>query len=213
MRVILADDHSVVRYGMRAVIESNDMGRVVGEAESVEGLIRVLRETPCDVVVADLSMPSSSECDGLVLVERLRRLFPGIPVVVLTEIRNHGVVNMLIARGVAGIVDKSGSLHDLVLALRAVSRDQRFISPEIRSLLRDAEIPDSQLGRDVELTRSEFEVVRLYANDGLTISEIAKRLNRSPKTVSKHKRSAQHKLGLLTNQQLISFYRGNASVA
>jgi len=188
------------------------VGRIVAEAETPEELVRAARETACEVIVTDLSMPGSQERDGVLLIERLRRFVPDIPIIVVTSVRNIGIVNMLFLRGILGVVDKAGELQELVLALRSAVRGVVYISPTIKAMLRDASISERHLGREVKLTRSEIEVVRMFAFEGLPILEIARRLHRSPKTVSKHKRNAQEKLGLKTNQELLEFCRSNASV-
>ncbi|VVE90512.1 response regulator transcription factor [Pandoraea bronchicola] len=209
MRIILADDHPIVRYGMRLVIEASGVGRIIAEVGAAEDLVRAVVQHPCDVIVTDLSMPSSNGRDGVLLVERLRRISPETPVVVITAMRNLAVVNMLIARGAIAVVDKGGGVEDLVLALRAAARGEVYISASIQTMLREVSIPESHLQREAALTRSEIEVVRMFAYEGLPILDIAKRLQRSPKTVSKHKRNAQEKLGLTTNQELLDFCRNN----
>jgi two-component system capsular synthesis response regulator RcsB len=213
VRIILADDHSIVRYGMRVTIEASGVGEIVAEVDTAEDLVRAVREHPCDVIVTDLSMPASLEGDGLLLVERLRRIAPDIAIVVITAMRNLGIVNLLVSRGAVAVVDKAGPLDDLILALRAAARGDIYASPSIQLMLRDVGIPENHLGQEVSLTRSELEVVRMFAYEGLPILEIAERLHRSPKTISKHKRNAQEKLGLMTNQELLDFCRNNEKLA
>lgn len=209
MRIILADDHAIVRYGMRLVIEASGIGRIVAELGTAEELVRAVGQHPCEVIVTDLSMPASQERDGVLLVERLRRIAPHTPIVVITAMRNLAVLNMLIARGASAVVDKRSGVDDLVLALRAANRGEVYISQTFQEMLREASIPEDHMRREMVLTRSEIEVVRMFAYEGLTIQDIARRLHRSPKTISKHKRNAQEKLGVLTDQGLLDFCRSN----
>ncbi|VVE42801.1 LuxR family transcriptional regulator [Pandoraea anapnoica] len=213
MRIILADDHSIVRYGIRMAIEASGVGRIVGEVATAEELVSTVKQIQCDVIVTDLSMPASQERDGVLLVERLRRLTPHTPIVVITAMRNLAIVKMLVSRGALAVVDKGSGIDDLIMALRYALRREVYLSGSIRKLLREAQLSERSLFRESVLTRSEIEVLRMFAYDGLSILDIAKRLHRSPKTISKHKRNAQEKLGLATNQELLDFCRNNEKLS
>lgn len=204
--VVLADDHPIIRYGIRMALESNRIARVVGEAGSPNELLNVLVETPCDIVVTDFSMPDDQSRDGLYLIERLMRTYPELPIVVVTALRNAGVLSTLLRKGVKGLIEKEGSVNDLGLALHAVSVGREYISPSLRNLLTIREVNPKRSAAS-RLTQAEIEVLRLFAYEGLTSQQISEKLNRSRKTVSRHKRSAQAKLGLATNQELLEYCR------
>lgn len=204
--IVLADDHPIIRYGIRMALESNRIARVVGEAGSPMELFSVLANTPCDIVVTDFSMPDDHSRDGLYLIERLMRLHPDIPIVVITALRNAGVLGTLLRRGVMGLIEKEGNVSELGFALRGVSMGRKYVSPSLRTLLTSREV-EIKTGRESKLTEAEIEVLRLFAYEGLTSQQISDRLNRSRKTVSRHKRSAQVKLGLPTNQALLEYCR------
>lgn len=204
--VVLADDHPIIRYGIRMALESNRLAKVVGEASSPNELLSVLEQTSCDIVVTDFSMPDDQSRDGLFLIERLMRTHPELPIVVITALRNAGVLGTLLRKGVRGLIEKEGNVNELSLALHAVSTGREYISPSLRTLLTSREV-HLKRSKKPKLTQSEIEVLRLFAYEGLTSQQISERLNRSRKTISRHKRSAQAKLGVDTNQELLEYCR------
>jgi two-component system, NarL family, captular synthesis response regulator RcsB len=209
LRIILADDHTIVRYGIRIAVEANHVAEVVAEAANSDELISAVQTVACDAIVTDYAMPGKRTQDGLALIDRLMRIQPEMPIIVVTALRNVAILNKLIARGVTGIVEKSGGVQELQLALLAAAQGRTYLSPGLESLLASASIVGPSVGRRIELTKAELEIIRLYACDGFTPTQISQRLNRSPKTVSRHKMNAQRKLGLLTSQELIEYCRKN----
>lgn len=204
--VVLADDHPIIRYGIRVALESNRAARVVAEAGSPVELFNVLASTPCDMVVTDFSMPDDRSRDGLYLIDRLMRTYPEKPIVVITAIRNTGVLTAMLSKGVKGLIEKEGDVSELSVALHAVKVGRTYISPALRTLFTSREVDRKEDGIS-KLTEAEIEVLRLFAYEGLTSQQISERLNRSRKTISRHKRSAQAKLGLNTNQELFEYCR------
>lgn len=207
LQIILADDHNIVRYGIRLAVEASGVAQVVAEAATSDELIAVVQAQTCDVIVTDFSMPGAKTRDGIALIDRLKRLCPGVPIIVITALRNAAILNKLIAKGVKAIVEKAGGFNELHCALVAASQGRVYLSPGLQTLLAGVSLVGGRVGREATLTTAELEVVRMFAYDGLTPTEIARRLNRSVKTVSAHKKRAQQKLGLPTNQLLIEYYR------
>lgn len=209
LRIILADDHSIVRYGIRLAVEANNVAQVIAEAANSDELIAAVQMHACDAIVTDFSMPGVRTQDGIALIDRLMRIRPEIPIIVITALRNAAIINKLVAKGVKCIVEKAGGVQELHSALLAAAQRRSYLSPGLESLLANASIVGSRVGRDVALTTAEMEILRLFAYDGLTASQISERLNRSVKTISRHKRNAQQKLGLATNQELLEYCRKN----
>jgi two-component system, NarL family, captular synthesis response regulator RcsB len=207
-RIILADDHAIVRYGIRLAIEASGVAEIVAEASSSDELIAVVKSEPCDAIVTDYSMPGEITQDGMALVDRLMRLCPNAPIVVITALRNAAILNKLIAKGVKAIVEKAGGVTELHYALLAVSQGRFYLSPGLQSLLAGASIVGTRVGHEAKLTTAELEVIRLFVQ-GQSPTEIAQRLNRSVKTISRHKVSAQRKLGAHNSQQLLEYCRKN----
>ena len=205
IRIILADDHPVVRSGVRAILERNGGARVVAEAATADELFAAIAGVAADLVLTDFSMPGGDAADGLSMLVRLRLRWPMLPVVVLTMAGNGGVLRAILDTGVLGMLNKSDALNELPLAIRAVERRRRYLGVSIRQLL-DAGtgIPAAQ----TTLSPRETEVLRLFAS-GLTVSAIARRLNRSVKTVSRQKQDAMAKLGLHSDLDVYAYAREN----
>jgi len=204
MKIVLADDHPIVRLGIRTVLERHGLGCVVAEAGTPSELMEAIRTHPCDVVITDFCMPDEWGRDGLSLVERLSRLYPSIPIIVITALRNVGLLQSALQQGARGLLDKESDISELSLALQAVNRGGTYVNKEFRKLLRAHRMP---MTGSLTLTPAEMEILRLFVNEGLSSQQIAERLHRSRKTISRHKRSAQAKLGLHTNQQLVDYCR------
>jgi len=201
---VLADDHALIRYGMKMALESGGLARVVGEASGPAELFGLLARVDCDVLVTDFAMPDEQNRDGLSLIERLARVHPTMPVIVITALRNAGLLRTLLDLGVKGLVAKGGGVNELILAFQAVSRGRDYVCTPLKALLLEASAAPRL---KAALTRAEIEVLRLFAHDGLTSQQIAERLNRSRKTISRHKCSALAKLGLSTDQELLDYCR------
>jgi len=209
LQVILAEDHGIVRYGIRLAIEAGHVAQVIAEAATSDELIEAVQMHSCDAIVTDLSMPGSRTRDGIALVDRLQRLRPDVPIIVVTALRNAAILNKLIAKGVHAIVEKAGGVNELHCALVAAGQRRTYVSPGVEALMARMNLVGARVGREAALTTAEMEVIRLFAADGLTAAQIAERLNRSVKTISAHKVRAQHKLGLSTNQELLEYWRAH----
>lgn len=203
-RVVLADDHPIIRLALRRMLESSGKIAVVAEAASPSELLQALSTTACDVIVSDLCMPDDRARDGLALVQRLTRLYPSTPVVILTALSSTELLRSILQQGARGLVHKEGNVTELLFALHAINEGEIYIDRGLRALLAP---PPKEPPPALPLTLAEMEVLRLFAYEGLSARQIAKRLHRSHKTVSRHKRSAQAKLGLDTDQALIDYCR------
>ncbi|ASR43636.1 hypothetical protein BEN78_09890 [Xanthomonas citri pv. mangiferaeindicae] len=204
IRVYAADERPIVLAGMRAVLHAPDSGmHLTGEAASGQALLQMLQTRfDCNVVVTDFSMKGADPRagDGLRLLGQLRTRFPAIGVVVFTEVRNPPLLRAMFELGVHAIVDKSGTLDELPVAIRWAASGRRYLSRSIQRLLDAA----TGCGRGAPLSRQEAEVVRLFAS-GKTVSEIASSFSRSVKTVSRQKSDAMRKLGLENHSQLYAY--------
>lgn len=204
LRIVLADDHPIVRKGVRAVLEMDPGLRVVAEAASPAELLAALRVTPCDVVITDFGMPSDDNADGLTLLKALQREWPGLFIIVLTLIENVGVLRSVLELGIPGLVNKADSLSELSRCIAAVvARRHPYVSASIK-----ANLERQQRGRWAEqhiaLSPREAEVLRYFAS-GMSVADIAERMGRSSKTVSRQKRSAMDKIGLQTDKDIFDY--------
>lgn len=198
MRVIIADDHPLILMGVKMLIEGLPGMEVVAEADSADGLLAALRDMPCDLLITDFSMPGGQAEDGLRLLMRIRRSWPELPIIVLTMMANAGVLSTILEAGVRGLVDKSSGVAEIATAIQAVrlSRGKGcdYLSESFRLKGLSSDSQRRTVGEQ-SLSPRELEVIRLFCS-GLTVTDIAERLARSVKTISRQKASAMAKLGL-----------------
>lgn len=206
IRIILADDHPVVRIGARAVIESSGVGDIVAEASNVDELLSHLGRHPCDVLVTDLSMPGSKHSDGYTMMERIRRSHATLPILMLSVSNNVGILRMVSSLGVLGLIDKGSSMSELPVAIQAVHKGNSYISGALKKLAAEMGAPGMSGEGNKALSPREMEVLRLIAS-GLKIKQIADRLSRGVTTISKQKSDAMRKLGLRNDAELFDYLR------
>ncbi|MBV7572911.1 response regulator [Pseudomonas sp. PDM32] len=206
MRVVIADDHSVVRVGLRILINASRQCVIVGEADGADSLMDVLSSTPCDLLITDFSMPGGKQADGLKMLSAIQRHYPAMPVILVTMFTNVVTARATLAQGVMAIVAKTASATELPLAINAVGQGRRYISESLGTLLASSQMPESSL------SAKEHEVVRMLAN-GMTVSEIASHFKRSVSTISKQKTMAMRRLGVATDIDLYSYARDNGMMS
>lgn len=206
LRIFIADDHPFTLAGVRAEIEgAGELFHVAGEASNGTALLALLaRSRPGDLLVTDFAMrgPRLRDCDGLPLLQTLRRQFPALPTIVLTEVENPAMLRAMVDAGVRGLVDKTSARKELLTAIHKVAAGRIYFCRAMRLALDQAGSGKTR----VRISPHEAEVVRLFVG-GLTVSEIAVRLSRSVKTISRQKNDAMHKLGLDNNSQLYAYAR------
>jgi len=205
-RVVLADDHPISRYGMRVALTSSQEAQVVGEVGSAHELFRILETIPCDAVLADYVMPDEKGGDGLSMVKKLVRDHPNLPVVIVTALRNHGLLEAALREGAKGWIEKSEDHAELVQAIREVINGRTYVGGATRALLQHP-MGTARAGEQVSLTGAETRVLCLSVYEALTLGQIAERLGCSYKIVSRHKRAALVKLGLKNDQELYEYCR------
>ena len=175
----------------------------ISDAHNADQLIEHLQHRPCELLITDFSMPDSQKPDGLALISYVRRHFDAVDVIVMSVFDSPVLWRNLLDLGVRGLFDKHDSLTELDCALDTVCRGHIYISPGIGNKLGT---PTCDMHADCALSIREVEVVRLLYQ-GLSGRQIAERLNRSEKTVSRHKRTAMQKLGLVHDSGLIEYGR------
>lgn len=211
IRVVVADDHPFVVIGVRASLALHENIEVVGEATGPQSLMRLLESQPCDVLVTDLTMPEAGGApaeDGLRLMRRIRQNWPQIRIIVLTSLTNAGILRSIMTDGVSGVLNKTGSMEELATAVRTVGYGRSYVSKSILATLAEAGSEASEMTVVPRLSPRETEVVGLFVS-GLSISEIARRLDRNVRTVSRQKRDAMLKLGVSNDPGLFAFVRAH----
>jgi len=206
LRIIIADDHPVVRIGARSVIETSGVGEVVAEASSSQELLAMLSAHACDVLVTDYSMPESTAPDGYAMINMIRRKYPLLPILMLSVSSNLAILRMMREAGVLGLVYKGSSMEELPTAIRVVHRGQMFMSQSLRERVDAAGGHAMDEGDGKPLSPREVEVLRLLGR-GMTVKEIATLLHRSASTISRQKGDAMLKLGIASDAQLFDYLR------
>jgi two-component system, NarL family, response regulator NreC len=199
IRIVLADDHALVRSGLRLLLESESDIEIVAEADDVESARRYVRGHRPTVLVLDLNMPGDS---ALELIPSIREEFPTTEIVVLTAHREATMAQQALESGALGYVLKDAANDELVAAVRAAAAGHSFLDPALRVLLSAASTARPLDG----LSRRELEVLRLLAL-GHTNGEIADQLYLSVRTVESHRLHILSKLQLSTRAQLFTYAR------
>lgn len=202
-KIVIADDHPIVLAGIGEIIDRDQRFELVGQAQDPAGLVELVRQHAPDIVITDYSMPGDERLgDGIKLISYLTRNFPETRVLMLTMVSSPSIVAEMYRAGANGVVRKSGDLTELNTALNSLLAQRVYRSPE---LPREDAVPEmGDVASASNLSPREFEVVRLFAS-GQCVTDIARALNRSSKTVSTQKISAMRKLGTRTDQELVAF--------
>jgi DNA-binding NarL/FixJ family response regulator len=202
--IVLADDHLLVREGLRALLEVEHDLKVVGEAgDGIEAVSHVEHLNP-KILILDLMMPG---LNGLDVLKQIKRRSPDTKVVILSMYANEGYVLEALSSGASAYVLKDSSSADLVLAVREAAAGRKYLSPPLSARAIEAyqeKAKAATLDRYETLTSREREVLHLAA-EGRTNTEIAGRLGISSRTAETHRSNLMHKLDLHTQADLIRF--------
>jgi DNA-binding NarL/FixJ family response regulator len=194
--VLLVDDHTVVRQGLRALLSCEADMEVVGEAENGRQAVMLARKTAPEVVVMDIAMPL---LNGLEATRQILKLLPATKVLVLTSYGDDECVEQMMQAGASGYLIKQTAANELLKAIREVQRGNAFFSPAVAKRLRDqcrVAFTGVQTPRkSSELTTREAEVLQLIA-EGFSNKQIASELTISIKTVEKHRQQVMNKLNI-----------------
>lgn len=205
IRILLADDHNVIRKGLRLLLESQPDFRVVAEAANGRQAVELAEQTKPDVAVLDIAMPHLTGTDA---AARIAELLPTTGIVILSVHSDEGYVLRSLKAGAKGYLLKDSAEGDLIEAIRAVSQGKAFFSPEISRMLVEDYVRQVQ-ARGVSdtyelLTVREREILHLLA-EGKSNKDIAALLNLSLYTVETHRRNLQEKLNLRSLAELILY--------
>jgi DNA-binding NarL/FixJ family response regulator len=201
-RIVIADDHAVVRKGLRQlIVEAEDM-TVVGEAASGDELLTVLRTRPVDAVILDLSLGVRS---GLDLLKHVKSEFPRLPVVILSMHSEDLFAVRALRAGAAGYVEKNSAPEELLTAIRRAARGGTYVSAKIgEKIASDIVRGGAAVLPHERLSDRELEILRLLGS-GMSVTEIAHALNLSVKTVSTHRTHVLAKTGLRSNADIVEY--------
>jgi two-component system, NarL family, response regulator NreC len=197
IRIVIADDHAIVRRGLRQLLEGEDGFEVVAEADDVESARRYLRGHHPDVLVLDLNMPGEPSIEA---IPKFRREFPETQIVVLTMQNEPAYARSALSAGVLGYVLKESADAELVEAIRSAVAGEQYLNPRLGAKVAAEPPPGPPDG----LSDRELEILRLIAL-GFTNSQVAEELFLSVRTVETHRAHIQQKLGLSDRAELVRY--------
>lgn len=205
MRLVLVDDHEVVRSGLRMLLDSQHDIQIVGEAGTAAEALRAVEELEPEVILVDIGLPDMS---GIEVTEHIREIRPETAVVALTIHEDKEYFFKMLEAGAIGYVPKRAAPEELLTAIRAAAQGQVYIYPSLATLLvkdylgQDAEAREARMLNG--LTERELEVLTQVA-DGATSAEIGYYLGISPKTVARHRENIMAKLNLHSRTELVKY--------
>jgi DNA-binding NarL/FixJ family response regulator len=200
-RILVVDDHEIVRAGLKQLLSDYEEFTVAGEAGSGADAINMVRESDWDVVLLDISMP---DMNGIDTLKQIKHFKPRLPVLILTGHPEENYAINLLRAGARGYLRKECTPQVLVDAIRTVVSGRRYVSPALRDQLAAELSGEGQNALHTELSQREFQIFCKLA-DGQSVSEIAKDLFLSVKTVSTYRARILEKMGMKTNAQ-VTYY-------
>jgi DNA-binding NarL/FixJ family response regulator len=204
IRIILVDDHQIIRDGIKALLAGFDDISIITEAGSAEECIQNLRFHPADLALVDISLPGIS---GIKLMEELAVLHPSLKVLILSMHINETYISTAFKAGALGYLAKNTTRDELITAIRTVAGGNRYIGKEVSEVITQGYIrrlkSDEQPGNEL-LSKREIEILRLSA-EGLGNKEISEKLFISIRTVESHKNHIMQKLDLKSSVDMVKY--------
>ncbi|MFK3737618.1 response regulator [Massilia sp. TN1-12] len=199
-RVVIADDHELIREGVKKIVRHSADLKIVGEAADLKQAIALIAQVRPDVAVLDISLPDSDGLDGLA---ELRRHFPALPIVMLSMHAEERYALAALRAGALAYVSKSMASSELVEAIRSAGAGRAWVSPRVAALLAQESDPTGRAPHE-NLTPRESEIVALIGA-GLQIKQVAAELGISVSSVNTYRSRIFRKMGMSTNASLIRY--------
>jgi two-component system response regulator NreC len=205
IRVLIADDHSIVRAGLRALLGSEPSMELVGEAAGGYEAIELIEKTAPDVLVLDVSMP---DLDGVAVTKKIKPRFPDLRILILTLHEDEALLKEAIKAGASGYILKRAAEAELISAIHVIMRGDVYVDPSmVRALLGDTIKPTAKpLASTEALTPRETEVLKLIV-EGYINRQIGEELSISVRTVEGHRANISEKLGLHSRVEFVRYAR------
>ncbi len=201
-RIVLADDHILLRNALRKSIEAFPDLEVIGEVSNGIELLTFLTVSRPDLIILDITMP---ELQGTEAAKEIKKVYPGIKILILTMHKSMDHLRNALAAGVEGYLLKENAYEDLIKAIRAIQEGKRYISNLVSAKVKEIILQDKEWSKPTgALTTREMVILKLMA-EGRSSREIAERLFISVPTVNRHRFNIKHKLDLKNNADLIKY--------
>lgn len=201
MKILIADDHAIVRHGLKQILADEFKKATFGEARNGQEVLDFVWKDNWDVVVLDITMPGRS---GLEVLKEIRKARPRLPVLVLSMHPEDQFAVRVLKSGASGYMTKESAPNELVGAIRKIMAGGRHISTSVAEIMASYITMDNQRPAHEQLSNREFQVMRLIAS-GKTVSEIAKMLSLSVRTISTYRARILEKTGMKTNAELTHY--------
>lgn len=211
IKILIADDHAVVRAGLRALISAESNMELAGEASSGTEAVELTREVEPDVLVLDISMP---DFDGIEVIKRIKPKYPHLHILILTIHEDEGLLKAALKAGASGYILKQAAEKELISAIQVILRGDIYVDPTmLRKLLIDERLqPKPVTKQSTQLTPREIEVLKLIVQ-GYTNRQIGEDLNISIRTAENHRANLCDKLGLHSRVELVRYAREQNLIA
>ncbi len=201
IRVLIADDHAIVRQGLKQILSETDDLLVAGEADDGAQALHLARQCAWDVFLLDVSMPNRNGIDTL---KQLKKEFPRLPVLILSMHPEEQYAVRALKAGASGYLTKQSAPEQLVTAIRQVANGKKFLSPAVAQQLAEAITENTEKVPHQRITDREYQVLTLIAS-GKTLTQVADTLNLSVATVGTYRARLLEKMGLKSTAELIRY--------
>lgn len=207
VRIILADDHQLVRSGIANLLNGETFLEIIGEASDAPECLNLIEQDPPDVAILDIAMPGMS---GIELTRKICSQYPSVQVLILSMYTSEEFIFNAINAGARGYLPKNTSRKELIDAIRAISKGEEYYAESISNVILKSYIkkaqsgPDDARNKENQLSKREMEVLRLFA-EGFSNQEIADKLFISIRTVESHKNHIMQRLELKSSVDLVKF--------
>jgi DNA-binding NarL/FixJ family response regulator len=201
INVLIADDHAIVRQGLKQILSETEDMLVTGEADDGAEALGLARQQPWDVFLLDVSMPNRNGIDTL---KQLKKEFPRLPVLILSMHPEEQYAVRALKAGASGYLTKQSAPEQLVNAIRQVASGKKYLSPAVAQQLANAISEDTEKSPHERITDREYQVLVMIAG-GKTLTQIAETLNLGVATVSTYRARLLEKMGLRSTAELIRY--------
>ncbi len=215
-KILLVDDHKIIRDGIKALLYGNKEITIVGECEDGDEVVDFLEQAPADVILMDINMKRMS---GIEATRQILARFPGVKVVALTMHNEEGYISKILKAGAVGYILKNTGKAELITAIQSVCEGKNYFGPEVAEIMMSKYVRNNSKPKTSnaflvtidDLTRREIEILGLIAEE-LTNVEIGEKLFISPRTVDTHRRNLLQKIGVKNTAGLVKFALHNGLI-